>query len=388
MKLLVTSFEFSDSRLPPTGGIGSFYNGYISDMNKENIDTHFLGCSEKYIEIDDKKHVFGFYYTSFIRKLCSHPNFFVVVLMFPLDFFIRLRYSILVKNYVKKHAIDIIEAPDYKGVSSLFKLIGVKIPIVIRTHGTNKVLSDIKVQKRHVGLCFHEKIALRNCNGVIYISEASKKYLSESFSFVLNKKSTLAYNYIHPYARECFKPVKLPGKINVCYFGTLSDGKGIDMLFDIMLHVRDDKDIHFTLIGKSGDYFNELSNKSCYRELKNYTYLGPINYAELQDKLNNFDFFIFPTKFENCPLSWFEAMSHKKTMLCSNIPVAKEIIKDFHSGIICNSLDDYLSGLSHLKDETVRNVMGNNAYNNVVNKFAWHSCFDKSLRFYNELING
>ncbi|EGR4369725.1 glycosyltransferase [Vibrio cholerae] len=390
MKLLITSFELSDPRLPPTGGIGSFYSAYISDMNKENIETHFLGCSEKNIKIDDNKYILGCYYTRLIRKLCSHPNIFLVALMFVLDLIIRIRYSFLVKKYVKKHAIDIIEAPDYKGISSLFKLVGLKIPVVIRTHGTNKVLSDINVQKRNIGFCLHEKIALKNCNGIIYISEASKQYLSESFPFVLNKISILAYNYVHPYDRVGgdLKSRDFQDKINVCYFGTLSSGKGIDMLFDIMLHFRDDKNIHFTLIGKSGDYFERLSGKSCYRGLKNYTYLGPVNYDELQGKLNYFDVFIFPTKFENCPLSWFEAMLNKKPMLCSNIPVTKEIIRDFHSGLICNSLEDYIFGLSYLKDEIVRDVIGSNAYINVVNKFSWGSCFDKSLRFYNKLIIG
>lgn len=378
MNILLCTLEYSHSSQSYTGGIGAFYQEYAKKLS-ENNNVTVLSLSVDPFNGKDDSVTYESYrpigYSNLTKRLCNTSNIFLFFISFIVNFIYRFIYSWRVKKTIKKYNIDIIETHDYKGIASLFKLVGIKIPVIIRVHGTNKVLYQNNIQNKNKLAIFHENIVNTLYSSFIFISEASKLHYFKAFS--KKNDSIICYN-LAPDSRE-FENKFFDNKkeLKVCNFGAMSYSKGIDIFLDIATHCATDN-FSFHLYGKeTKDYTAEKIS-----HYKNITYHGLASRDELLNNLSTFDIFIFPSRFENCPMSWIEAIRSGGIILVSDIDVSREMVIDNETGFICKTTDEYINILMKLKNNILRENINSNANNFIDTTFSPKTMIEKSLLFY------
>lgn len=387
MNILICTLEYAHYSQNYTGGIGSFYKEYSKQLmlHDETNSVYILCLSTTKFTGKDEKVNIEFYkpygFTSKMYRFINTTKKLFRPFSFCIDFYYRFMYSLKVKKIVQTQKIDIIETHDFKGICSLFKLVGIKTPIVIRAHGANKTLSDLKIHKVNKTSIFHEKIVNKLFDSFIFISKSSKKYYEDSFS--KKENNIICYNSLSLHFESKNKVSDYTSKINVCNFGAMSTTKGVGLFIQLACFFKEDPEFQFHLIGKDTSDFpsDTLANYS------NINYHGMMSHDELLNKIKKFDIFIFPTHFENCPMSWIEAMQLHSVILVSNIDVSREIVLHNATGFICNDFKDYVTYLNKLKDSLYRKKISLNAKKFSDKKFAPKKMVYSSIAFYKRNIN-
>lgn len=386
MRVLLCSNELDHPSQPPTGGIGVFNRIYMRNViHRDLCEIDYFGLSYNNEFIHDGRNRLTFFkpifYYKTLNKLIDNSNFFLLPILLLIDIINRVHFTHALKKFVIENDIDVVECSDYKGISSLFKIFKIDkhAKLIIRTHGTNTALSQCGVQKKNIIARFHERMAAASCKNYIYISISSKNAYERCFGSKSN--TTVCYNGVAiPNKDESHSELinlDTKTKISVLNFGTQSLSKGIDII-DEVSRLNENPSVSFFLAGK----LTSDAKKMIEDNIK-LNYLGVLKQDELFTLLNDIDVCIFPSKFENCPMSWIEAMSRGIPVIVSDIPVSKEIVEDGVDGFICNSVDEYLHVIASLCDDNVIAKISMQARAKALKAFSLDDMCSKSICFYN-----
>lgn len=386
MRVLLCSNELDHPSQPPTGGIGVFNRIYMRNMiHRDFCEIYYFGMSYHNKVIHDEKSCLTFFkplfYYKVLNKVIDNANFLLLPILFLIDIVNRAHFTHALKKYIIANNIDVVECSDYKGISSLFKIFKIdrRAKLIIRTHGTNTALSQCAVQKKNIIAKFHERIAAASCNNYIYISSSSKDAYEKCFG---SKSNTMVcYNGVAIQSKEESHSglinLDTKTKISVLNFGTQSLSKGIDII-DEVSRLNENPSVSFYLAGKLTSDAKKIIEGN-----EKLNYLGVLKQDDLFDLLNDIDVCIFPSKFENCPMSWIEAMSRGIPVIVSDIPVSKEIVEDGVDGFICNSVSEYLKAIASLCDDNIIEKISMQARDKALRVFSLDEMCSKSICFYN-----
>ncbi len=190
------------------------------------------------------------------------------------------------------------------------------------------------------------------------ISGASKYYITNKIMdstvshYIANSKVTyneLVQNNISPQKisviyyglKEKFYSKKESSKnaiFTIGFLGRLEDQKNIDILIKALSLLK----FNFKcLIGGSGSLYKNLEEIVHSLKLDDKVYfLGNVESVSFLDKL---DLFVLPSKFESLGLVLLEASARKVPIICSAMPVTKELKENFIPKIITFPIGDYKS---------------------------------------------
>jgi glycosyltransferase involved in cell wall biosynthesis len=297
----------------------------------------------------------------------------------------------LINSLYDSGIISIVEAPDWTGFTAF---VNSKCPLVIRENGSDTYfchLDDRKVKHKNK---FLEKRALRKADGIISVSAFTGNLTNELLK--LNRKFSVIPNSIDA---SLFEPKQSDSKkITILYFGTLIRKKGLLELPEIfnLIH-KANKVVELILVGKdSGDIKTGSSStwqlmQSLFNEaaLKKVSYLGPVNYPEIQNLIKDATVCVFPTFAEALPVSWLEAMAMEKAIVASNIGWANEMIDNEKEGFLVHPTHhkQYAERiLELLDDEKKRKQFGEMARKKVKTKFSHELIAKQSIEFYKTLL--
>jgi len=121
-------------------------------------------------------------------------------------------------------------------------------------------------------------------------------------------------------------------RFNVLFTGRLVEGKGVDILVDIVKYVNEKlqpKNIRFIIAG-SGPYEWEI--RALAQSYKNVLYLGFVHRQALPKVYAEANIFLLPSRTECLPLSLLEAQSCGLPVVGSNIPGISDVIIDGVTG--------------------------------------------------------
>jgi glycosyltransferase involved in cell wall biosynthesis len=306
----------------------------------------------------------------------------------------RKKIEKLINNLFEKGVVELVEAPDWTGITSFIQ--PNKCPIVIRLNGSDTYFCHLDNRPVKFWNKFHEKRALEKADGHISVSQFTADMTNELFG--LKIPFVIIPNGIDP---DSFKsnPQISEEQDSVLYFGTLIRKKGLlelPLIFNQIIEKRPQTKL--VLIGRdSGDIIS--GENSTWEMMKRLftpeamlqvSYLGGVPYDKIHEHIEKASVCVFPTFAEALPLSWLEAMAMEKAIVASNIGWGPEVIDSGKEGLLVNPKEhtQYAHAiLKLLEDPRLKIEYGKNAAQKVVNKFSNRIVVEKSITFYNKFIN-
>ncbi|MBE0424543.1 MAG: glycosyltransferase family 4 protein [Lutibacter sp.] len=323
----------------------------------------------------------------------------------------RKKLERIIDELYANQEIDLVEAPDWTGITSFIK--PKKCPIVIRLNGSDTYFCHLDGRPVKGINKFHERRALQNTDGLISVSQFTANLTNQLFG--LNKNFTIIPNAVDislfsrnsnekesPSLREATatrQPVDNNLNHNrVLYFGTLIRKKGLlelPLIFNQV--VEQNPEAQLLLVGRdapdivSGNSSTWAMMQALFspKASPKVTYLGGVPYGEIKKHIEQATVCVFPTFAEALPVSWLEAMAMQKPIVASNIGWATEMIEDGVEGFLVNPENHatYANKIvTLLEDPNLQKQFGTSAKRKVAQKFSIEVVAKQSLVFYEKII--
>jgi len=305
----------------------------------------------------------------------------------------RKKLQRIIDALYKEQALDIVEAPDWTGISSFIQ--PKKCPLVIRLNGSDTYFCHLDGRPVKWWNRFHEKRALQKADGHISVSRFTADKTNELFGLQL--PFTIIPNGINP---EKFQPDGSVQKIpnTILYFGTLIRKKGLlelPLIFNQV--IAKNPSAQLILVGRdafdiatgSTSTWQLMQNLFTPEALKQVNYLGGVPYEEVRAHIAQASVCVFPTFAEALPVSWLEAMAMEKAIVASNIGWGPEVITNNQEGILVHPKDHetYANAiLSLLENATLNTTFGQKAAQKIQAVFANGLIAEQSVAFYKTII--
>lgn len=304
-------------------------------------------------------------------------------------------YRKYIEGYINKHSngIDIIEAPDWTGITAFMKL---NIPLVIRFHGSDTYFCHIENRTQKWKNRFFEKNAVRKAQAFIAPTHFAGEQSMKLFKQPIEKLEIIHYGLdlkqfqnldIHNYK-----------KLSLLNIGTIIRKKGVFQLvemFERLLKVIPDATLTF-IGGDSNDLQTgsnstwELLQASFSKKARNQiTYLGKVPYHQVQEEIKKAHVCVFPSLAETLGMVTIESMALGKVVVNTDIGWAQDLIKDGHDGFMHHpdDIDSYMSTIAMIfEDDDLVNRIGSNAITTIINRFDIEKNAIKNIAFYSKLL--
>ena len=310
-------------------------------------------------------------------------------------FLTRKKLERIINQLYKNGEVDLVEAPDWTGITSFIQ--PEKCPIVIRLNGSDTYFCHLDNRPVRVMNKFNEKRALKKANGLISVSQFTADLTNQVFRF--NKKFAIIPNSIDVEKFNCTQhPTPNTQHPKILYFGTLIRKKGaLELPFIFNEVFQKNKNAQLILIGKdssdpisgNGSTWNMMQPLFSDESLQNVHYLGSVPYESVKMHIEVASVCVFPSFAEALPVSWIEAMALQKPVVASNIGWANEIIDDGVNGFLVHPKmhQEFAERiLEVLESPELQQKIGSNARKKIVEKFSISVVAKQSLAFYKSLI--
>lgn len=380
MKIAFLTPEYPHKRTGNAGGIGTSIKNLAESLNTLGNDVRVLvyGQDEDVIFIEDG---------ITIQKIKN-----VKIKGFSW-YCTRKKLQRIIDSLYEQQNLDVVEAPDWTGISSFIQ--PKKCPIVIRLNGSDTYFCHLDGRPVKWINRFHEKRALKKADGHISVSRFTAKKTNELFN--LEIPFTIIPNGISP---EKFQPNPslFPVSNTILYFGTLIRKKGLlelPLIFNKV--VAKNPKAKLILVGR--DSFDILTGSNSTWQLmqhlfsdeaiKQVVYRGGVPYEAMQQEIAQASVCVFPTFAEALPVSWLEAMAMQKAIVASNVGWGPEVITSNEEGILVFPKDHeaYAEAiLTLLENESLNSTFGKNAARKVIQVFANHLIAQQSIAYYQSII--
>ncbi len=213
---------------------------------------------------------------------------------------------------------------------------------------------------------------------LVVISDALKKLLIEAHSIeasrvlVAHDGSDIAENITASFDKK---------NVSIGYVGHLYKGRGIEVIIEA---ARSIPDATFHVVGGNPDDVEYWENKSCTIEnLKFHGFVSPQKAAEISMDM---DILLAPyqetvmvtsgldTSKWMSPLKIFEYMAAGKAIICSDIPVLREVLEHERNALLCEPADNeaWVTTINRLiADQELRLSISGSAYQDIKTKYSW-----------------
>ena len=235
----------------------------------------------------------------------------------------------------------------------------------------------------YIPISYFEKRCVLEAEKVICVSKATENIVREaygkeddSFEVIYNG---LDSNTVVPVNREH----KTKNKDFVLYTGLFISRKGIE---DILKVAKILNNINFVLVG-TGPLYNKYKSMRDMLGLDNVLMTGKISRYELLKKYSEAKIFLFPTYYDDCPMSILECMLSGLPILSTEVGGIPELISHGVEGILVppGDIDAMVMWIQRLmEDEDLRERLAKAAKEKANKEFTIKKTVDKLLELYNE----
>lgn len=310
----------------------------------------------------------------------------------------RKKVERLINELYANKAIDLVEAPDWTGITSFIQ--PKKCPVVIRLNGSDTYFCHLDKRPVKWNNKFHERRALEKADGLLSVSQFTADLTKAIFG--LHKEFTIIPNSIDVDLFDSNDNDNTNSndkeKNVILYFGSLIRKKGLlELPFIFNEVIQKNPEARLLLIGKdvsdvitgNPSTWAMMQSQFTAEALRNTRYLGSVPYQEIKEHIKAASVCVFPTFAEALPVSWIEAMALQKPIVASNIGWANEVIEDGVEGFLVHPKDHehYAERILELLDNPKMQVdFGVAARKKVVDEFSMEVVAQQSVLFYKSLI--
>lgn len=239
------------------------------------------------------------------------------------------------------------------------------------------------------------KSSLQKADGVITISEFTKKQLLEKFSLDPNKIKVIYLGIQKDYWEDISADEleKIKGKYNLpqsflLFVGTIEPRKNILNLLNALKIIHEKhKKIPLVIVGRKGQDYENVLEKVRVLGLEDWVvFTGYIPEKELKGFYHLASLFVFPSLYEGFGLPLLEAMASGLPIVTSRKAALPEIAMDAALYFNPEEQEDIAEKiLIGLKDETLRKQLIYKGKERV-GDFNWRKTAEETLNFYLSII--
>ena len=381
MKIAFLTPEYPHPKTGNSGGIGTSIKNLAIGLLAKDITVRVLVYGQKEDNVFDDNGVI-------IQQIKN-------IKFKGLSWFLtRKKIERIINELHSNNDIDLVEAPDWTGITSFIK--PKSCPLIIRLNGSDTYFCHLDNRPVKWINKFHEKRALKKADRLLSVSQFTADKTNEIFG--LNTAFTIIPNPIDTNLFQNSNENPQKDKV-ILYFGSLIRKKGLlelPLIFNKV--IENNPNTKLILVGK--DVPDIISGKSSTWQMMqelfsekakiNVDYLGSVPYSEIKIKIEEATVCVFPSFAEALPVSWLEAMAMKKAIVASNVGWANEMIMDGESGFLVspNNHNLFASRIIQLLDDSnLRIKMGENARNRVKNLYDTDKVAKDNIDFYKSLID-
>jgi len=299
-----------------------------------------------------------------------------------------------------------IEKPDVIIISSLSlfpilnayfwsKKFNAKLIFEIRDLWPQTLIELGNVSSKHplvLFLGFFEKFGYKKADAVVSLLQNAKEYMinrglqKDKFYYIPNGINLEEVEGAVPLCENVQK--QLPkNKFLIGYVGTLGIANALEYLLESALALKDEKKIHFVLVGKGGEK-EKLENFVNMHDLDNVTFIDPIPKIQVQSMLKYFDVCYIGLKKEPLfrygvsPNKLFDYMYSAKPILYCIDSGKNNLVSEANCGLSIMpenvaALTEGISTLFHTSNEELQKygengkkyVLNNHTYTQLAGKF-------------------
>lgn len=381
MKIAFLTPEYPHPSTGNSGGIGTSIKNLATGLLAQGCSVRVLVYGQKVEEVFDDNGVC-------IQQIQN------VKLKGISWYLTRKKLQKIIDCLYENKEIDLVEAPDWTGITSFIN--PEKCPIVIRLNGSDTYFCNLDGRHIKINNKFHEKRAIQKADGLLAVSQFTADKTNEVFGMA--EHFTIIPNSIDVATFKKDEAIKaLPN--TVLYFGSLIRKKGLlELPFIFNELIKENPIAKLILVGKdvpdiisgSGSTWEMMQKLFSTDALLNVNYLGSVPYSEIQKHINRATVCVFPSFAEALPVSWIEAMAMQKSIVASNIGWASDVIDNGLNGFLVSPKEHvvYAEKINILlKNVQLQQEIGLAAREKAIRKFSIEIVAKESILFYQSLIS-
>ena len=224
---------------------------------------------------------------------------------------------------------------------------------------------------------------------VIVISSKLKEIILKETSIPSNHLEVL-HDAADPTPKRLL-PMTNKEQFNVGYIGHLYEGRGVELLLKIAIRLPQ---VHFNFFGGEDEDIERLK-ADIPKNITFHGYLDPSKVPLARAKMN---VLLAPYQYNTSiqglvntanymsPLKIFEYMSSNRPLICSDLPVLREVLTNNVNSLLVDAEDEnsWINAIDRLKtDSNLANQLATQALNDFQLSYSWDTRAKKIVEIYN-----
>lgn len=231
--------------------------------------------------------------------------------------------------------------------------------------------------------------AIKRSDGIICVSENTKKDLMKFYPMIEESKIKVIYNgagdefikleYPKEFLIDKFKILK--DKKYILYIGDRSSYKNFDIAVEVLKEL---KDFSFVVVGgKEFDDTEKENTKDIENRIHHFRGIGG---DKLNTLYNNAFCLLYPSSYEGFGIPISEAMKAGCPVISTNVSSIPEVAGD--AGLLVDDINvvSFIEEIRKLENDEFRDELIQQGLEQA-QKFSWDKCFDETYDFYQEVWN-